>query len=63
MAAACEDALFEVEQAIAVQLDPERTHALQAAGSLLKRELRRSDRVGTWVRNLRLEVIARAAVI
>jgi hypothetical protein len=44
MAAACEDALLEVEQAIAVQRDPERTHALQAAGSLLKRELRR------WVR-------------
>ena len=44
MAAACEDALREVQQAMARQRDPERTHALQKASSLLKRELRR------WVR-------------
>ena len=44
MAAACEDALREVQQAMARQRDPERTHALQQAGSLLRRELRR------WVR-------------
>jgi len=44
MAAACEDALREVQQAMARQRDPERAHALQKAGSLLRRELRR------WVR-------------
>lgn len=44
MAAACEDALHEIDQAIAGQRDPERTHALQKAGSLLRREMRR------WVR-------------
>ena len=44
MAAACEDALREVQQAMARQRDPERTHALQQAGNLLRRELRR------WVR-------------
>jgi hypothetical protein len=44
MAAACEDALREVQQALARQHDPERTHALQKAGALLRRELRR------WVR-------------
>jgi len=44
MAAACEDALREVQQAMACQRDPERTHALQKASTLLRRELRR------WVR-------------
>ena len=44
MAAACEDALLEVQQAIVHQRNPERTHALKKAGSLLRRELRR------WVR-------------
>ena len=44
MAAACEDALREVQRAMARQRDPERTHALQEASSLLRRELRR------WVR-------------
>jgi hypothetical protein len=44
MAAACEDALREVQQAMARQRDPERTHALQEASTLLRRELRR------WVR-------------
>lgn len=44
MAAACEDALREVDLAMGAQNDPERAHALQKAGSLLRREMRR------WVR-------------
>lgn len=44
MAAACEDAIREVQQAMAHQRDPERTHALQKASALLRQELRR------WVR-------------
>jgi hypothetical protein len=44
MAAACEDALREVQEAMARQRDPERAHALQKASALLRRELRR------WVR-------------
>ena len=44
MAAACEDALREVQQAMVRQRDPERAHALQKASTLLRRELRR------WVR-------------
>jgi hypothetical protein len=44
MAAACEDALREVDRAISLQADPERTHALKKASTLLKRQLRR------WVR-------------
>ena len=44
MAAACEDALREVQQALERQYDPERTEALQKVSSLLRRELRR------WVR-------------
>lgn len=44
MAAACEDALHEINEAIAGQHDAERAHALQKAGSLLRREMRR------WVR-------------
>jgi hypothetical protein len=44
MAAACEDALREVQQAMARQRDPERAHALQKARMLIRRELRR------WVR-------------
>jgi hypothetical protein len=44
MAAACEDALLEVSQALKRQNDPERAEALQKVSSLLRRELRR------WVR-------------
>ena len=44
MAAACEDALREVHQAMAGQHDPERAHALAKASSLLRQEMRR------WVR-------------
>lgn len=44
MAAACEDALREVHQALEGQDDPERTQALQKVSSLLRREMRR------WVR-------------
>ena len=44
MAAACEDALREVQQALVRQQDPERAEALHKVSSLLRRELRR------WVR-------------
>jgi len=44
MAAACEDALREVHQAMTAQQDAERAHALQKVSSLLRREMRR------WVR-------------
>lgn len=44
MAAACEDALREVQQAMTRQQNPERTHALRKASGLLRRELRH------WVR-------------
>jgi hypothetical protein len=44
MAAACEDALREVHQAMLGQQDPERAHALKKVSSLLRREMRR------WVR-------------
>jgi hypothetical protein len=44
MAAACEDALREVHQAMLGHHDPERAHALQKVRSLLRREMRR------WVR-------------
>jgi len=44
MAAACEDALREVHQALEGQQDPERAQALQKVSSLLRREMRR------WVR-------------
>lgn len=44
MAAACEDALREVQQAMTGPHDPEREHALQRVRSLLRREMRR------WVR-------------
>jgi len=43
-AAACEDALREVHQAMAGQHDPERAHALAKVSSLLRQEMRR------WVR-------------
>jgi len=44
MAAACEDALREINQAMVTQHDPERAHALEKVSSLLRPELRR------WVR-------------
>ena len=44
MAAACEDALREVQQAMTGQDDPERARALETVHSLLRREMRR------WVR-------------
>jgi predicted helicase len=44
MAAACEDALKEVHQAMARQKDPERVEALEKVSSLLRRELQR------WIR-------------
>jgi len=44
MAAACEDALREVSQAMTGQQNPERAHALEKVSSLLQREMRR------WVR-------------
>ncbi|TMB69968.1 MAG: hypothetical protein E6J43_03010 [Chloroflexi bacterium] len=44
MAAACEEALREVHQAMSRQQDPVRSHALEKVGSLLLHEMRR------WVR-------------
>ncbi|MGH9194155.1 MAG: hypothetical protein ACRD1T_00250 [Acidimicrobiia bacterium] len=44
MAAACEDVLLEIHQAMAGQNDPERAHALAKVSSLLRQEMRR------WVR-------------
>lgn len=44
MAAACEDALREVEEAMCKQADPERREALEKVSSLLRKELLR------WVR-------------
>jgi hypothetical protein len=44
MAAACEDALREVHEAMSRQQDPERAEALQKVSGLLRRELLR------WVR-------------
>lgn len=44
MAAACEDALREVDEAIEKQSDPERLFSLETARALLRKELLR------WVR-------------
>lgn len=44
MAAACEDALREVQGAMAKQNDPQRAQALETVSSLLRKELLR------WVR-------------
>jgi len=44
MAAACEDALREVHQAMTGQNDPEQAEALRTVSSLLRRQMRR------WVR-------------
>jgi len=44
MAAACEDALREVQAAIAGQRDPNRAEALREVSSLLREELQ------TWIR-------------